>query len=71
MVEEDEILRPMLTVREVSEMLHVHVNTVRRWSDRNILKSYRINKRGDRRFSMQEITKMIAEMNNYNVGDTL
>ncbi|HEY32757.1 MAG TPA: helix-turn-helix domain-containing protein [Dehalococcoidia bacterium] len=44
-----------LTVREVAYLLNIHVNTVRRWSDNGILKSYRIGPRGDRRFKRADI----------------
>ena len=54
---------PMLTVREVAVMLHVHVNTVRRWSDRGLLKSYQINKRGDRRFRQVDVALFLTKMN--------
>jgi excisionase family DNA binding protein len=45
----DNQIKPMLTVNEVAKLLHVHANTVRRWSDRNLIKVYRITSRGDRR----------------------
>jgi excisionase family DNA binding protein len=53
----------MLTVREVAEMLHVHVNTVRRWSNHGILKAYQINSRGDRRFRQQDVALFLVKMN--------
>lgn len=53
----------MLTVREVADMLHVHVNTVRRWSNRGILKAYQINNRGDRRFRQQDVALFLVKMN--------
>ncbi|HUV52772.1 MAG TPA: helix-turn-helix domain-containing protein [Dehalococcoidia bacterium] len=49
----------MLTVREVSEILHVHTNTLRRWSDLGILKAYRIGPRGDRRFKQEDIDTLL------------
>ena len=51
----------MLTVREVSQILHVHSNTLRRWSDMGIIKAYRIGPRGDRRFRQEDITLMLLE----------
>jgi len=30
----------MMTVAEVSRILHVHPNTLRRWSDKGLIKSY-------------------------------
>ena len=51
----------MLTVREVSQILHVHSNTLRRWSDLGLIKAYRIGPRGDRRFKQEDITLMLLE----------
>ena len=45
----------MLTPTEVARLLHIHINTVRRWSDQGILKPYRIGPRGDRRFDKEDI----------------
>ncbi len=62
----DEIM-PMLTVKDVARLLHVHVNTARRWSDQGILKSYRITRRGDRRFKQEDIARFLAEYNDFNM----
>lgn len=51
----------MLTVREVSQILHVHSNTLRRWSDLGIIKAYRIGPRGDRRFRQEDINLLLLE----------
>jgi excisionase family DNA binding protein len=53
----------MLTVREVSQILHVHSNTLRRWSDLGLIKAYRIGPRGDRRFKQEDITIMLLQEN--------
>ncbi len=53
----------MLTVREVSQLLHVHCNTLRRWSDQGIIKAYRIGPRGDRRFKAEDIASLLLEDN--------
>jgi len=49
-----------LTVREVADLLHVHTNTVRAWSDLGLIKSYRLGPRGDRRFSVKDLNSFIA-----------
>jgi excisionase family DNA binding protein len=49
----------MLTASEVSRLLHIHINTVRRWSDNGTLKAYRIGPRGDRRFDKDDIAKFL------------
>jgi excisionase family DNA binding protein len=51
----------MLTVREVSRLLHVHSNTLRRWSDHGIIKAYRIGPRADRRFRPEDIAVLLLE----------
>jgi len=53
----------MMTVTEVSRILHIHPNTLRRWSDQGIIKSYCITPRGDRRFISRDIDRFLAEMN--------
>jgi excisionase family DNA binding protein len=56
-------LGPLMTVRDVAQFLNIHNNTVRRWSDRGMIKAYRINERGDRRFKREEIVRFLAELN--------
>jgi excisionase family DNA binding protein len=50
----------LLTARQVARLLNVHVNTVRRWNDRGILKAYRIGPRGDRRFNKIDIDMFLV-----------
>jgi len=50
----------LLTVREVADLLHVHTNTVRGWSDLGLIKSYRVGPRGDRRFKAKDINNFIT-----------
>ena len=59
----DSQLGPMLTVREVARLLHIHSNTVRRWSNQGIIRAYRITRRGDRRFKREDITHFLTELN--------
>lgn len=53
----------MLTPREVAELLHVHTNTLKRWSDKGRIVAYRINPRGDRRYRLQDIDYFLAQFN--------
>jgi excisionase family DNA binding protein len=66
MLVRDEMM-PMLTVKDVARLLHIHVNTARRWSDQGLLKSYRITRRGDRRFKQEDIARFLAEYNDFNI----
>ncbi len=52
----------LLTTSEVARMLHVHINTARRWSNSGILRSCRIGPRRDRRFRRDDILTLLAEL---------
>jgi excisionase family DNA binding protein len=65
---DDEQMGNMLTVQEVARLLHIHPNTLRRWSNRGLIKAYRITPRGDRRFRREEILAFLAKLN-ANHGD--
>ena len=54
-------INPMLTTNEVARMLNVHINTIRRWSNQGVLKTYRIGSRGDRRFHRNDITSFLLK----------
>jgi excisionase family DNA binding protein len=55
-------LSHLMTVTDVAQLLNIHNNTVRRWSDRGVIKAYRINDRGDRRFKREEIVRFLSEL---------
>ncbi|OGO30937.1 MAG: DNA-binding protein [Chloroflexi bacterium RBG_16_56_11] len=57
--------KPLLTVKEVAQMLHVHDNTIRRWSNEGIIKVYRISRRGDRRFKREDVDDFLARFREY------
>lgn len=61
MVNNNNDINPMLTTSEVARILSVHINTVRRWSNQGVLKSYRIGSRGDRRFKREDIDSFFSK----------
>jgi excisionase family DNA binding protein len=48
-------LPPLLTVREVAEILRVSPLTIKRWGKRGKLPAIRINSRGDRRYRREAV----------------
>ena len=49
----------MLRVGEAARVLHVHPNTLRKWSDDGLIASYRVGRRGDRRFALQDLDSFL------------
>jgi len=60
----------LLTMREVCQLLHVHGNTVRRWSDQGILKAYRIGRGCQRRFKAEDLAAFVVERAERSRADT-
>jgi len=48
------------TLKETAEILKVAVLTLKRWEKRGDLKCIRINRRGDRRVSQEEIDRILT-----------
>jgi excisionase family DNA binding protein len=57
-IEEEDSL---LTAGEAADLLHVHINTVRKWSNLGILPSFRIGPRGDRRFRKRDLMTFLLK----------
>jgi len=51
----------MLTTGEVARLLNVHPSTVRQWSNRRIIKAYRIGPRAERRFRRDDVAIFLLE----------
>jgi len=51
----------LLTIAEAAELLNVHVNTARRWSNKGVLRTYRLGSRGDRRLKRKDIEKLLRK----------
>ena len=54
-------LDALLTAREAAELLNVHINTVRRWSNSGLLETYCMGTRGDRRFKRRDIDSFLLK----------
>ena len=49
----------LLTTGDAAYLLGAHENTVRRWTDKGLLKVYRIGPRGDRRFRRVDLAQFM------------
>ena len=49
----------LLTTHEVADLLYVHINTVRRWDKRGVLKAVRVGPRRDRRFLRKDVLALL------------
>lgn len=52
----------ILTLTEVSEMLHVHPNTLRNWDANGTLKSLRMGQKRIRRYRRKDVEEFIKQM---------
>lgn len=66
--QDDTQTKALLRTKEVAARLHINENTVRRWSERGILKAYRIGRRGDRRFLLRDVNRVLTVLRK-NSGD--
>jgi excisionase family DNA binding protein len=56
----------MLRTGEACQILCVHCNTLRRWSEQGIISAYRVGPRGDRRFRLEDVNALLAEEIRFN-----
>ncbi|MBI2607437.1 MAG: MerR family transcriptional regulator [Candidatus Doudnabacteria bacterium] len=52
-------LQELLTIREVTNLLNVHANTLRNWEKEGLIEVVRLGPRGDRRYKLQTIQKLL------------
>jgi excisionase family DNA binding protein len=50
----------MLRTGEACQILCIHSNTLRRWSEQGIIRAYRLGPRGDRRFRLEDVTALFT-----------
>ena len=54
-----EPLQELLTLKQASELLKVHPNTLRAWDKKGILRAVRIGERGLRRYKREDLVKIM------------
>ena len=50
----------LMTTTEVAQLLNVHPNTVRHWTNAQLLPAYRIGPRRDRRFLRADVDAFLS-----------
>jgi len=51
----------LLRIKEAAEMLGVNPETLRRWDNEGRLKAVRMGKRGDRRYKIEDLQKIMDD----------
>jgi len=52
--------KAMLTVKEAAALIGVHGNTLRRWTDAGLIRSYRLGPGQHRRYRPEDVANLIA-----------
>jgi excisionase family DNA binding protein len=63
MKNKDENLPELLSLKEASDILNCHPNTLRKWDEKGILKAVRFGERKDRKYRKADIKKMLEKDN--------
>lgn len=53
----------IMTTSEVAYFLRVHPNTVRHWTNKGLLPSFRLGTRRDRRFKREDVDNFLRQNN--------
>jgi excisionase family DNA binding protein len=59
--DDDNTGKDLLRIQEVSNLLNVCGNTLRKWSDLGIIKTYRTGIRSERRFRREDVFALITK----------
>jgi len=55
-------IAPLFSVNQVANIFHVHPSTLRRWSDQGLIRSFRLNSHGDRRYRKFDVYHFIPKL---------
>jgi len=61
MTQQGKRLPRLLTLKQTSELLQVHPNTLRQWDAKGVLVAVRIGVRRDRRYRKEDVMKLIEK----------
>jgi len=64
-MKKDTQLPELLTMRETSEFLKVHPNTLRQWDKKSILKAVRFGTRRDRKYIKEDVLSFVKQNSNH------
>jgi len=62
---EDKRLPELITLKQASELLQCHPNTLRKWDKKGVLKAVRFGVRGDRKYKKEDIISLISSKRNH------
>ncbi len=65
-----EEITPMLTIGKACQILYIHCNTLRRWTEKGLIKAYRIGPRGDRRYRREDVDALLTEQSRFDSNGT-
>jgi transcriptional repressor of dcmA and dcmR len=58
-------MEQLLKIREAARILHVTETTIRRWTNTGLLNCYRIGRKRERRFKMDDLKQYLQSVNDY------
>ena len=54
-------LQGLLTTSQAADYFNIHPNTLRSWTNKGLIRSYRLGSRGDRRFAIADLRSFLDD----------